>query len=339
MKRNATTVLARTAQPRGVSRRRAILGIGAIAQALVSAPAWSQSNFPNRPIRLVVTLPAGTSADAMARFVAERAGRALGQPIVVDNRPGASSIIGTQMVASAAPDGYTLLYGVAPSMSLNPHLFKKLAYKPADFAPIAHLLNVPFVLVVRADTPYRSLADLLQAAKNKTGAMNYASYGEGSPNHVALLQILQNSGARMTHIPYKDGGLMDVVGGAVDCSLEVTAMAMPHILSHKLRPLAVSSQTRLDKLPDVPTLTELGAGAPLYSWNGVFAPAGTPSEVLHRLSRTMEEITASSEFRQKVLDFTQVPVHTSAQAFAQFLAEDSQAWGRVIQQGNIRLDQ
>lgn len=322
------------------SRRLALQGLAAtgLALCLPLAQAQTPAHYPNRPVRLVVTLPAGTSADVIARFVGERLGRELGQPVIVDNRPGASSMIGAQAVASAPADGYTLLYGLAPAISLNPHLFRKLPYKAADFTPIIHLLDVPFVLVVRADSPWHSARELLQAAKAQPGKLNYSSYGQGSPNHVAVLQLLQSAGADMTHIPYKDGGLVDVVGGLVTCSLEVTAMAMPHILSGKLRPLAVSARERLAKLPDVPTLSELQLGAPLYSWNGLFAPAGTPPEVLERIASAVQRVAASAEYRQKVMDYTQVPVGGTAAEFAAFLVRDSQAWGQVIVKSNIHVD-
>ncbi|RYF62927.1 MAG: tripartite tricarboxylate transporter substrate binding protein, partial [Comamonadaceae bacterium] len=268
----------------------------------------------------------------------ERLGRALGQPVIVDNRPGASSMIGAQAVASAPDDGYTLLYGVAPAISLNPHLFKKLPYKAADFAPVIHLLDVPFVLVVRSESPWRTVRELLDAARAQPAKLSYCSYGEGSPNHIAVLQLLQQSQAQMTHVPYKDGGLTDVLGGRVDAALEVTAMAMPHIQAGRLRPLAVSARERVARLPDVPTLTELGLGAALYSWNGLFAPAATPAPVLARLSTAMQAIAASDEYRRKVLDFTQVPRGGTVQDFAAFLAEDDAAWGRVIASSGLRLD-
>ena len=321
------------------SERRAVLRQMFGAGLALSFPiAGAQGGYPSKAIRMVVTLPAGTSPDVMARFIGERLARELGQPVIVDNRPGASSIIGAQAVASAAADGYTLLYGLAPSISLNPHLYKKLPYKVSDFTPIIHLLDVPFVLVVRADSPYRGVHDLLHAAKAKPGKLTYASYGEGSPNHVAVLQLLQAAGATMTHVPYKDGGLNDVLGGQVDCSLEVTAMAMPHIQSGRLRPLVVSARSRLDRLPDVATLPELNLGEPLYSWNGLFAPAGTPPEVLARLATVMQDVASRADFRQKVLDFSQVPRGGTPAEFAAFLAKDSQAWGQVVTRNNIRID-
>jgi tripartite-type tricarboxylate transporter receptor subunit TctC len=306
--------------------------------ALALHPVLAQGGYPSKPIRIVVTLPAGSSPDAMARFIGERLARDLGQPVIVDNRPGASSIIGAQAVASAPADGYTLLYGLAPSISLNPHVFRKLPYKAADFVPIIHLLDVPFVLVVRADSPYRSAQDLFQAAKAQPGKLTYASYGEGSPNHVAVLLLLNTVGATMTHIPYKDGGLNDLIGGQVDASLEVTAMAIPQIQAGRLRPLLVAAHSRLDKLPDVPTLTEAGLGAPLYSWNGLFAPSGTPPDVVARLASVMQDITTRPDFRQKVLDFSQVPRGGTPADFAAFLAKDYEAWGRVVTRNQIKID-
>jgi tripartite-type tricarboxylate transporter receptor subunit TctC len=321
-----------------LDRRAALRQLLGAGLALSLPLAHAQGTYPNKVIRLVVTLPAGTSPDVMARFIGERLTRELGQPVIVDNRPGASSIIGAQAVASAPADGYTLLYGLAPSISLNPHLYKKLPYKVSDFTPIIHLLDVPFVLVVRADSPYRTVHDLFRAAKAQPGKLTYASYGEGSPNHVAVLQLLQTVGATMTHVPYKDGGLNDVLGGQVDCSLEVTAMAMPHIQSGRLRPLVASARSRLDKLPDVPTLPEVNLGEPLYSWNGLFAPAGTPPDVLARLATVMQDIASRTDFRQKVLDFSQVPRGGTPAEFAAFLAKDSQAWGQVVARNNIRID-
>ncbi len=318
--------------------RRAVLRcLVATMAALALNPVLAQS-YPNKPIRIVVTLPAGSSPDAMARFIGERLARELEQPVIVDNRPGASSIIGAQAVASAPADGYTLLYGLAPSISLNPHVFRKLPYKAADFVPIIHLLDVPFVLVVRADSPYRSAQELFQAAKAQPAKLSYASYGEGSPNHVAVLQVLNTVGATMTHIPYKDGGLNDLIGGQVDASLEVTAMAIPQIQSGRLRPLLVAAHSRLEKLPDVPTLAEAGLGAPLYSWNGLFAPAGTPPDVVGRLAAVMQDITARPDFRQKVLDFSQVPRSGTPADFAAFLAKDFDAWGRVVARNQIKID-
>jgi len=320
------------------SRRAALQALLAAGLAAPLAVAQAQGEYPNRVIRLVVTLPAGTSADAMARFVAERLGKELGQTVIVENKPGASSILGAQSVASAAADGYTLLYGLAPSISLNPHVFKKLPYKASDFVPIIHLLDAPFVLVVRADSPYRSVHELVKAAQAQPDRLTYASYGQGSPNHVAVLQFLRTVGATMTHVPYKDGGLMDLVGGRIDCSLDVTAMAVPQIEAGKLRPLVVSARSRLERLPNVPTFAEAGLGEPLYAWNGIFAPAGTPPNVLARLAGALQLVTSRPDFQHKVREFVQVPRGGTPADFAAFLAKDFAAWGQAVAVSKIQLD-
>ena len=222
---------------RGCSRCTVLRSLLASPMVLTGTAAFAKGSWPDRPIRLVMTLPAGTSADTMARFIAEKLHGEPGQPMWVDNRPGASSNIGYQAAATAPADGYTLLYGLL-SVILNPHLFKSVPFKPSDFTPIIHLLDVPFV---RADSPYRTVQDLLQAAKANPDKLTYPSYGLGSANHVAMLQMLQATDAKMIHVPYKDGGLNDLLGGRLDCSLDVTASTIPHIQSGALRPSGIST--------------------------------------------------------------------------------------------------
>jgi tripartite-type tricarboxylate transporter receptor subunit TctC len=317
--------------------RRVVLQSLLAAPLVLKAPAALGAGYPDRPIRLVMTLPAGTSADVMARFIADRLGAELGRPIWVDNRPGASSNIGYQAAATAPADGYTLLYGLL-SVILNQHLFKSLPFKPSDFTPIIHLLDVPFVLVVRADSPYRTVQELFDAAKANPDKLTYASYGLGSANHVAVLQMLQVSGASMVHVPYKDGGLNDLLGGRIDCSLDVTATTIPHITSGALRPLVVSTRQRLEELPDVPTFEEARLGVPLYSWNGIFVRAGTPPEITSRLSSALQTITARDDFRKKVKEFLQIPRGGTPKEFESFLTQDSENWGRIVAKAGIRID-
>lgn len=306
--------------------------------AFLGASVFAQTAFPSKPIRLVVTTPAGTSPDVSARFIGERLSKDLGQPVIVDNRPGGSSIIGADYVAKAPADGYTLLYGTSPAISLNPHLFAKLPYKTSDFAPIIHLADVPFVLGVRADSPYKSVDDVLQAAKRQPDKLTYASHGEGTPTHVAMLELLQKNGATMTHIPYKDGGIMDVMSGVVDWSLAASADAIPQIKGGKFRPLAVSAKTRMPSLPDIPTLAEAYPGSLMYSWNGILAPRGTPAEVINRLSVALQKVAASNEWRQYLLGVGLIPGGGTAADFSAFLAKDFENWGAVVKRNNIRLD-
>jgi tripartite-type tricarboxylate transporter receptor subunit TctC len=307
---------------------------------LLQGSVFAQTRFPAKPVRLVVTLPAGSSPDVMARFVAERLSRDLGQPVIVENKPGASSIIGTDAVAKAPADGYTLLYALSSSVSINPHLFARLPYKASDFVPIVHLVNVPIVLIVRADSAFKSLEELVQAAKRQPGRLTHASYGEGTQTHLAAVRLVQRTGTTVTHIPYKDGGIADVIGGAVDWTFATPNIALPHVKAGKLRALAVSANKRLPSLPGTPTLSEILPGMEsMESWNGVLAPRGTPSEVLHRLQSALQKIAASSEFRKKALDLGLIPTGAAAEDFRSFLAKDYEKWAAVVKRTGIRLDE
>ena len=319
-----------------VSRRTASV---LAAVALLTGSVFAQTPFPAKPVRLVVTLPAGSSPDVVARFVAERLTKDIGQPVIVENKPGASSIIGTDAVAKAPADGYTLLFALSSSVSINPHLFSRLPYKASDFVPIAHLVNVPIVLVVRADSPYKSINDLLQAAKRQPGMLNYASYGEGTQTHLAAVELLKRTGTTFRHTPYKDGGFMDVIGGAVDWTFATPNIALAHIKGGKLRALAVSANERLPGLRSIPTLSEIlpGMGS-LESWNGVLAPRGTAPEIVDRLSAAFQKIAASSEFRKKALELDLIPTNGTPDDFRSFLAKDFEKWGAVVERNGIRLD-
>jgi tripartite-type tricarboxylate transporter receptor subunit TctC len=318
--------------------RRSLLTSALAAGAIAQAPTvLAQSTYPARPVKIIMTLPAGTTADTTARFVADALSRDLGQPVVVENRPGASSNIGYRTAAEANADGYTLLFGLL-SLVMNPYLFSQPGYRLDDFVPLAHLLDVPFVLTVRADSPWQTSEELLAAAREQPGALKYPSYGPGSPNHVAMLQIFQASGATMTHVPYRDGGMTDLLSGALDCSLDVTATAVPHIKAGTLRALAVSTRERLAVLPDVPTFAEAGLGIPLYSWNGMFARAGTPPDVLDRLAGALQTTVSTPEFKALAEGFVQIPGGGTPEEFGAFIAQESENWGKIIRSENIRLD-
>src|SRR5262245_848581 len=251
------------------------IGCAVVAAFVVApAPSSAQATYPTKPIRVVVPFPAGTSPDVQARMWGERLRKSLGQPVVVDNRPGATTIIGTQAVTLAPGDGYTLLFTAQNTMAINPHVFKNLPYKVEDFVPVSQITAVPLVLIVAANSPIKSLSDLMQAAKEKPGRLNYASYGIGQGTHVAMVRLLNAAGATMNHIPYKDGGINDVISGTVEVSFEGSTTAIPQIKAGKVRALAISSAKRLDALPDVPTIGESVPGFLADSWTGVFAPKG-----------------------------------------------------------------
>ncbi len=233
--------------------RRAIL---ALALALGPAGALAQARFPERPIRVIVPFGPGSSPDIVARVWGERLAAALGQPVVVENRAGASTIVGAQAAAQARPDGHTLLYGVNNTFSINPFIYWTLPYRAEDFTPVVRMLSVPYALAVPAGSPHRSLADLVAAARARPGALSYGSYGVGQGTHVAMAWLLNAAGAGMVHVPYRESPVNDLLAGRIDVLVDATTTAIPMAAEGRIRVLAVTGPARLDALPDVPTVTE-----------------------------------------------------------------------------------
>jgi tripartite-type tricarboxylate transporter receptor subunit TctC len=320
--------------------RRSLLLAAAAAAAFAAAPAAraQAAAWPNKPIRLVVPFPAGTSPDVIARHWSDRLAKAVGQPVVVDNKPGAATIIGAQLAATAPADGYTVLYTAQNTMSINPHVYKSLPYKPSDFVPVSHVASVPLVLIVPANSPYRTMKDLLDAARAAPGKLNYASYGIGQGTHVVMARLLHGAGVQMTHVPYKDGGILDVMGGAVNVSFEASTSALPQIAGGKLRALAVTSTQRLEALPNVPTVAESVPGFIGDSWHGVFVPKGTPADVIARISAESQKIVASDDFRARLREAGLTPKGGTPADFAAYLADESRVWAQVVKENDIRVD-
>jgi tripartite-type tricarboxylate transporter receptor subunit TctC len=298
----------------------------------------AQSAYPSRPVRLVVPFPGGTSPDVIARLWADRFGKATGQTVVVDNRAGAATIIGTQAVATSPADGYTLLWTVNNTFSINPFIHRKLPYKIEDFIPVTRILSVPYVLVVSAESKVRTLEDLIRGARARPGAMNYASAGIGTGLHVAMARLLNEAGVSMTHVPYKEYFIPDVIAQRIDVAFDASTGAIPQIKGGKVRALAVSSAQRIDALPAVPTIAEVYPGFVGDSWHGIFAPRGTPADALEVLSLQSQRIVESADFRSILRDYALTPVGGSSAAFQQFLAEDARAWAKVVKDSNIVLE-
>lgn len=231
-----------------------------------------------------------------------------------------------------------LLFAISSSVAINPHLSSKLPYKAAAFVAVVHLVNVPFVRVLRADFPYKSLDDLFQAARRVSAKLNFVSYGLGTQAHLAV-QLFQRTVANMTHVPFKDRGVSGVIGSAVDWALATPNIVIPQTKGGKLRALAVSANSRLRTLPSIPTIAELLPGIEsLDSWNGVLALRGTPAEILGRLSVALQKIAASSEFQQKALQLELIPTGRTSEDFRSFLAKDFEKCGVVVKRTGIRLD-
>ena len=313
---------------------------GTLIAACALAAAVAQAAFPERPITLVVPYAPGGGADAAARLLATRMGARLGTSIIVDNRPGASGTIGASQVAKARADGYTVLYDATP-FSINPHLFAKLPYARSALQPLSLVLLMPNVVVVKADSPVRSVADLAARAKAQPGKINFASGGSGTVQRLAAELFRQRLELDIVHVPYKSGGpaIADVMGGQVDFMFGTMAATYPLVTGGKLRALAVAAPQRSARLPDVPTVSEtVIPGYEAYEWNGIFLPTGTPEPVAARLHQALSEVLQEAEVRQRLSDLGAQPMASTPAEFAAFLQKEDAKWGEVVRKGAIVLD-
>ena len=301
----------------------------------------AQAKYPSKPITLVVTYPPGGGADAMARLIAPKMGEALGQPVVIDNKPGASGQIGAAQVAKAAPDGYTLMLD-ASSFAANPALYPKLPYDSLKaFKPIGVVALFPNVLLVNAAFPAKNVSELLAAARKSKDAVSYASSGNGSAQHLAGALFESAAKVDMVHIPYKGGGpaLNDVIGGQVPVFFGNLASTLQHVQSGKLRALAVTAARRSSIVPEVPTLAEAGVrGAEIYEWNAVFAPAGTPDAVLAQLAGAFQKALEAPEVRARIAQLGGEIQNLSREQSSQFVQQQINLWSKVIKERGITTE-
>jgi tripartite-type tricarboxylate transporter receptor subunit TctC len=298
-------------------------------------------SWPSKPITLVVTYPAGGGADAMARLIAPKLSDALGQSVVVENRPGASGQIAAQFVAKAPPDGYTIMLD-ASSFAVNPSLYPKLPYDSNKaFKPIGLIAAFPNVLLVNAQFTPKTVAELVAAARAGKGAVAYASSGNGSAQHLAGAMFEAATGVDMLHVPYKGGGpaLNDVIGGQVPVFFGNLASTLQHVQSGRLRALAVTADKRSPILPNIPTLSEAGVqGAQIYEWNAVFAPAGVPDAIVIRLSDALQKALDSAEVKQRIASLGGEIKNGSPDSARVFLEQQMSIWGKVIKTKGITLE-
>lgn len=320
----------------------AFAGLLIAAALLVGTPsAHAQAAWPSKPISLVVTYPPGGGADGMARLLAPRLSQALGQPVLVENKPGASGQIGAAAVAKAVPDGHTLMLD-ASSFAVNPALYPKLPYDSEKaFRPIGLIALFPNVVLVNAQFPPKNVADLIAAAKVSKGAVSYASSGNGSAQHLAGALFESIAKLDMVHVPYKGAGpaLNDVIGGQVPLFFGNLASTLQHIQSGKLRALAVTIGQRSPTLPDVPTLAEAGvAGAEVYEWNVIFAPAGTPEAAVSKLSAALQEALQAPEVKARIAQLGGEMRPGSPDAAQTFVQQQMALWARVVKARGIVLE-
>ena len=304
----------------------------------ISGAAQAQA-YPSRTVRLVVPFAAGGSTDIIGRTVGQKLNELWGQPVVVENRPGGSTVIGTDVVAKSPPDGYTLLVTPAP-FTIVPSLTTKLPYDPAkDFEPITLINTTPLVLVVNPGVPAKSVKELIALAKSRPGALNYGSSGSGGTNHLAGELFNVVTGVKMVHIPYKGNApaLIDLAGGHVDLLFNGLTSAMPLIRSGKARPLAVTSIARTGTLPELPTLDELGLkGFQAVAWNGLTAPARTPRDIILKVNADVLKIIRSPELIERLRAEGSDPVGSTPAEFAAFLREEIARWEKVIRLAGVK---
>jgi tripartite-type tricarboxylate transporter receptor subunit TctC len=310
--------------------------------ACVSAPyVMAQAAYPTKPITLVVTYPPGGGADAMARLIGPKMGEALGQTVVIENKPGAGGQIGAAAVAKAAPDGYTLMLD-ASSFSVNPSLYPKLPYDSAKaFQPVGVIALFPNVVLVNANFPAKNIAELMGAAGKSKNAVSFASSGNGSAQHLAGALFESAAKVDMVHVPYKGGGpaLNDVIGGQVPLFFGNLASTLQHVQSGKLRALAVTSGTRSSILPDVPTLSESGLkGTEIYEWNAVFTPANTPEPVMKKLAAAFQQALESPEVKARIAQLGGEIQKGNPEQAKKFIDQQTSLWQRVIKERNITTE-
>ncbi|MBS0541274.1 MAG: tripartite tricarboxylate transporter substrate binding protein [Proteobacteria bacterium] len=300
------------------------------------------ADYPARPIKLVVPYAPGGGADSVARIVAKKVSENIGQPIVIENKGGAGSILGTDMVAKAEPDGYTLLLGQSGPISINPAVYKTLPYDPVkDFAPITMTTAYPYILVVNADSPAKTLQEFVKLAKDKPGSMNYGSTGVGAANHLVSELFNSKAGLKMTHVPYRGTALAvgDLLSGQLSMVWGDPISVLGHIKSGKLRALAVTSSGRSPVAPDVPTVAESGyPGFEALAWHGILAPAKTPPSIVEKLNAEIVKALADPATKKLLTDQAMATVGNTPPEFAAFIQKDILLWKGVAQAANVTVE-
>jgi tripartite-type tricarboxylate transporter receptor subunit TctC len=309
--------------------------------ALSASCAWSQA-YPTKPIRLVVPYPPGGTTDILAREVGQRLSTTLGQPVVIDNRPGAAGNIGTEHVAKSAPDGYTLLMCTVNTHAINASLYAKLPYDHVkDFTPIILVAAVPNILEVTPSLPVNTVSDLIKLAKEKPGQINFASSGSGTSIHMSGELFKTMAGVDMTHVPYKGSApaIADLMGGQVQVMFDNLPSSLQQIKAGKLRAIAVTSAQRAPALPDIPTIAESGLpGFEASSWFGVVAPAGTPPAIIARINADLDQWLRSSETREKLLAQGAAAAGGTPEQFAAHIRAETEKWAKVVKVSGAKVD-
>jgi tripartite-type tricarboxylate transporter receptor subunit TctC len=311
----------------------------ALAALAIIAPAHAQAPFPNHTVTIVVPFPPGGGTDTGARIVAQKLGERWGQAVVIENKPGAAGMIGSELVSKAKPDGYTLLMGNVGTQSVNPSLYPKMSYNPdTAFAPVSMVAYLPLVMLVNPAMPMTTPKEVITAAKAKPGTLTYSSSGAGGSMQLAAAMFESMGGAPMLHVPYKGGGpaIQDLIAGHVNLSFATVLESIAFVQAGKLRALAVTSTTRSPALPNVPTMAESGLpGYEASSWIGLLAPAGTPQSVIDKIAADVREVVASPEVRDRLIAQGATPDADGPAKFKAVIDGDRVRWAKIIAEKNI----
>jgi tripartite-type tricarboxylate transporter receptor subunit TctC len=317
-----------------------LLAITTLASASI-ARAQDVGNWPSKPITFIVPYAPGGFADTRMRLIARKLGDVLNQTVVVENKAGAGGVIGTNLIAKAAPDGYTIGAGNLAPMAVNPTLMDKIPYQAdKDLAPVILIENSPLVLSVNNSVPVKNLQELIDLAKKEPGKLTFGSSGVGGAHHLSGEMFREQAGIDLVHVPYKGGSpaAADLMGGHIAMMFEMGYSALPAIQSKKVHPIAVTSKARLAVLPDVPTMAEAGLpGFESYNWQGIVAPAGTPEPIIAKLNTELNKILQDAEVQRAIADSGSQAGGGSPEDFGKFIAAENQKWAEVIKKGNITL--
>jgi tripartite-type tricarboxylate transporter receptor subunit TctC len=316
--------------------------IAAVLAALFVSGAIAQGDYPSKPIKIIVPFPPAGGTDTLSRAISHAITTDTKWTFVVENRPGAGGNIGLDAAAKSPPDGYTIAMGQTANLAVNPALYSSLPFDPLkDFAPIVLLSSQPLIIVVSAASPYKTLKELVEAARKNPGKVNMASAGNGTIGHIGGELFQRRAGIKMTHVPYKGAGpaVADIIGGSVDTIFGNSQSVGGLVAGGRLRPLAVTSPRRLPAFPDVPTVAESGyPGFEAATWSGLVAPAGTPKPIIDKLNAAANKALASSEMKSKLAEEGSTPLGGAPQQFADFIKSEHAKWGAAVKEGGIKLD-
>lgn len=312
-----------------------------LASVLMLGQSAQADTYPDRPIKWIVPWPPGGGADVIARLLGNPVAEALGKPIIIDNRGGAAGNIGAVAAARSPADGYTMVFAYSGTHSINRHLYKDMPFEEKDFSPVIFLTSVPQMLVVNANLPFKSVQEIIAAAKTNPGKLTYGSSGNGAINHLTGQLFSDMAGVKLLHVPYKGGGpaAAAVMSGEVDMVFGEPSTLLPHVASGKLRAIATTGAKRSISLPDLPTIAESGVpGYDVTSWNGVLVPVGTPAEAIKKLNAEFNKVLANPAMRERLVKIGYEPIGGAPDAFSKHIEAETKKWGPVIKQSGLQIN-